>query len=325
MGHSPCDRRGPAPVGKSLAHAARLGQGQGAAWDASLCVWLEDQEQGGYGDTGGASSSSSLPRGSGWQCYLPWTKQPLGHHSRSRWGLAPPSLFPGAPRRPSLCGPQGAGPLGWSHLGQAQHVEPHRYEGGTGGVGNLPQNTFPLLLILIISGDGAEARSLVSRVQREAQQGGVAGCTRPTLKESPWPQAQRMVHSWRAPVLWERGPHKAHLQRAATPHSRKGHLPPAKSTLHLPLRCRICLLSPPRSTPRPLLSCSSGVREGSEAAPSGRNLCPPSSGRTSHGKHWLSKAGVQQLLNPGPSPPTSEHPGGRGEERPGCLFRAPLL
>lgn len=63
------------------------------------------------------------------------------------------------------------------------------------------------------------------------------------------------------------------------------------------------------------------TKSSEECAPGDRNRFPPSPGRTSHGKQWLYKARVQQLLNPGPSSPAqSKHPGERGEERRGCLL-----
>lgn len=46
-----------------LAHTARLGLGQDAAGHTSLRFWSLTEELGGYGDTGEAQSSSSLPQG----------------------------------------------------------------------------------------------------------------------------------------------------------------------------------------------------------------------------------------------------------------------
>lgn len=141
-----------------------------AGWDwprtqlgnTSLWFWLMEQGDQGHGDTREPQSSRSLLERPGLGSDSPpLLKQRPGGTTGSRWALASPGLLSGAPGSLGLCGHRMGGLLGsdllrWSHLGQAQHVESHREEGGTSCVGNLPQDTLPLLLLLVISGGGRE-------------------------------------------------------------------------------------------------------------------------------------------------------------------------
>ena len=114
------------------AHTRKLGLGQNAAWDTSLWFWLMEQGHQGYGEAYETFSSSSLLERLGLGSNLPPLpkQQPERHNGiQVGSGLSQPPL--GSPHMAGLCGHRtggmlSSGPPGWSHLGQAQHVEPHR-------------------------------------------------------------------------------------------------------------------------------------------------------------------------------------------------------
>lgn len=124
----PPDGHRESPLGDKTGTHSQPGQSQNTAWDACLASQsLRRQEEESLNPFLDRStlSASDLP--------LPdpfWIPQGICCEATGQEG--------GSVRA-----------LPWSHLGQAKHVEAYGQEGGTGRVGDLPQDPLPLLLILV--------------------------------------------------------------------------------------------------------------------------------------------------------------------------------